>query len=317
MLKFYVFLLLLSFFVFSQIRIDRNDNIENHTTLIQSALNIAAEGNKNGSQKIVVLGPGTFIVDQLVMQPQTSLVGSGGGSGRHWQGGTTIKRSAGSNRDLIVIDEKYKTAAHFVVVKNLVIDGNKSENQRGNGIHFTMGTGEGTYIEDVFCRNNPENGIKLSGGTVPFSANRLTLFQNDSAGFMIETDHSHETVVATQLSNISGDDNGLSLLYFREKSRLGYVGTVTLMNIKEECNTPGRQQSGIVLENVSGFFNIIGLSSSANKSQHSALRIKGLVTAKINVMGLGCNYNTKYSIAYESNNIFINDRVVGSWRNYK
>lgn len=151
--------------------------------LMQPAYNMGKIGR-------VRFGPGLFLVeDPFFISTGTFLVGAGTYVGNAAttgvRYGTYLKLMDGANCDMIVQVPSNATTdfGHAMMIKDLVIDGNKANNSQGSGLILTDG-GFNTVLENVFFRQCAGWGEQVFYAPVNLYHNNVT-FGDNTAGAVL------------------------------------------------------------------------------------------------------------------------------------
>lgn len=163
----------------------------------------------------VVLGPGVWIVSNLILRHRSALMGVGHG--------TVIRQKAASTGALIYNQRDTSVHAKYCSIRHLTLDGNKAaQSNANNGIHLTGNTtnnyndpldedyDEAHVIENVYVLKTKGHGIRLEGA----GANRV---------------HSVRVLRADGYGIWPGQDNHLSLL------DIGWSGLAGMFLDSESC----------------------------------------------------------------------------------
>lgn len=247
----------------------RNDTSDD-TDGIQAANNLAGGANAYGGSNTISLLNGYYYATSCTLKTQTRLIGNGptSGSTTSQLGGTKILQIAGTNKDLIVADtNEVANHSHWIQIKDLSLIGDKTTSTRGNGI-FTRFTGEGFKLENLSISNFASSGIRIQNGQiVPLYMENIHVFQNDSAGVYVYLDAQFLNAQISYINHISGDNNGIALVWLRGGETTANGGNWILDAVKSESSASGRQLDVIRVENWgTGTIEVRGITSSGAAS---------------------------------------------------
>jgi len=267
------------------------DGVTNDTAAIQAAINFCASSTCGE----VRFPPGTCMATQIEWKRHIILQGSGVqliGNLR----GTRLQQIAGTNTDFIITDTGLSTTAgfHSASIRDMTIRGNSGD-ATGNGIKFNTVTGEATTLERVRVDNFPQNGIFVAQGSIPFYAEDLHLNTNGDAGLRMESGATRHTAL---INMVSGDDNLNGLVYVKTGGGTGNIDNVTLVGVKGEKTTAGRQNNAIVVDDFNGSpVTVVGARLS-NSSAEAANAVVRIITsgARISWSGLAKESDVSYII---------------------
>ncbi len=282
----------------------KGDGVTDDTTAIQNAINAAAP-----TQSVVFFPTGKYIASQLVWKNGVTLAGTGmarsGGSA-----GSVLQQKASTNLDFIVSDTALSTTQFQAggMLTELTLLGDSS-NTSGNGIQFNSRVGEGLLIRHVTVggTGNPfaGSGISVTHGWGPLYWDDIHCFSNGAYGINLTAGGSDPTEMAL-LSMVSGDNNATALVHLGSGSGLNSSSGVTIIGVKAEKVTAGRQQDVIVIDNQSsGPVTIIG-ANVTNSSGETADAIVKLASSGVRLTWAGFNAPNTSPNNYTS---FINDAV--------
>jgi hypothetical protein len=154
------------------------DGVADDTAALAAAIAAA------GSTGIVVSPPGkTYLISATLTVSA---------AGRIDLAGSTIKKKSTMTTEAIRVN------AAGVVVRNLVVDGNKAAGATGNGI---IAVAAGAVLENVVVKNSTQSGIYLSGGSATCKSVVSTGHSVD--GFMVDS-----SGVLSLDSRCEGSSNG-------------------------------------------------------------------------------------------------------------
>lgn len=126
------------------------------TTAIQSAVNAASTG-------VLVFPRGTYIVSQTIVIPNHIVIDGLYGKDRSF--GVIIKQAAGANLDAVIAHTNWYNnstgGGDFFVVRNIIIDGNGSNQTSGMGIGIVGGAYR-AEIDNCMIENTRGDGIRLT-----------------------------------------------------------------------------------------------------------------------------------------------------------
>ncbi len=260
----------------------RGDGVTDDTAAIQAAIDSGAGP--------VYIPPGKFVVSQIEMPPGMTLFGAGSASPPNF--GSRLLQKPGSDLSLIVPKSWLLQTdwIHWVQIRNLQLRGDPGASA-GCGIDMTRHTGENFRIENVFCVNFAESGIRLTRGSTPGSIENCSSFGNREYGFDLKRTGA-DTWNSFTVNRISGDNNGIGLI------RIKTAGTahdqVTISNVKAETSIAGAQQDVVILDSMYGsLMSVKNVSVSAHVPMNSVVKIIN-VTARVIVE----NFRGESNLAY-------------------
>lgn len=109
-------------------------------------------GEASGSGTLIAIESGSYELEQSVMLAPSTWVAGGGSA-------TALRAADGLDDDLLTVP----SGAEHVRVSDIRIEGNSTENRRGNGILVDGGAWR-PVLEHIVIRDPPGHGIRFTGG---------------------------------------------------------------------------------------------------------------------------------------------------------
>ena len=216
-----------------------------------------------------------FIVTQIEVYADTVILGCNSSSPQN--NGSVLLQKDGSNLDVIVPHSSVATNEymHWLKLKDFQIRGGPNSTA-GSGIKLDRRMGEHTVFENLQSLDMPEHGFEFTRGATPGSVIRCGAFRNgqkSGAGNGFEFSRTASDVWHNLfLRDLSGDNNEDSLIHFDTAG--DNFEFVSIIGIKGETSTSGKQQNLITFDNFGGsLVNISDVSWSASVSVNSVVNV--------------------------------------------
>ncbi|MBR7191739.1 glycosyl hydrolase family 28-related protein [Gordonia sp. SCSIO 19800] len=248
---------------------------------------------------------GDYLADQIVIPSGLAVVGGGvGGFGINAAAaGTRFRQPIGANKPMVVFTgnlDDGKLQIGPVDISHIMFMG-RLENTAGSAIAFQAADGtlgiiqDTTVIKNCIFRYWPQHGIESKAGARPFHVEDVNFLWNGGAGCYFEQSNPNY-VQAVCFDNISGDGNGMGLVYFKNldsHASVSFVAPKSERRVHAVTGVPG-QLDAVIFENcddskvnIVGGTHISSVPSGANHEPPGAfIVVKGTGKPQIHWVGL-------------------------------
>lgn len=206
---------------------------------------------------------------------------------------TRVKLANNANHSLIVSDPLLPSNEflHWAGVKNMRLDGNKTNNTVGHAVEFNCRIGESTRLENLLIIDTPNDGIRGNRGGQPLYWNDLHIFRANGYGVSLRRTPG-DRYQSVLINMLSGDENRDGLLHVKGAAETAQE-SITVVGLKPETGLNG-QTDAVVLEDTTVMVTLIGGSTieAGGVNGNALVKIVGTaVGSRVLIQGFGTNHD--------------------------